>query len=73
MSKARENFSASLDPEVLAALHWIASEEDRSLQSLVDEAFADLLKKKATPRPEVTEAYLASLEKFSALYKKLAG
>jgi hypothetical protein len=46
----------------------------RQIQTLVDEAFADLVEKhrKARPRPHVMAAYLGSHEKFGSLYKKLA-
>ena len=55
-------------------MRTLAAKEGRQLQALVDEAFADLIekRKKATPRPHVMGAYLASHEKYAALYKKLA-
>jgi len=48
--------------------------EGRQLQALVEEAFTDLLekRKRAKPRAHVMGAYLASHEKYGALYKKLA-
>ena len=52
----------------------LAEKEGRQLQTLVDEAFADLIekRKKAAPRAHVMGAYLASHEKYGVLYKKLA-
>lgn len=52
----------------------LAEKEGRQLQALVDEALADLIQKRrnAQPRSHVMGAYLASHEKYGALYKKLA-
>ena len=74
MSQAREKFATQVNTEILAAIRALAEKEGRQLQSLVDEAFADLIEKRAktTPRAHVMAAYLASHEKFGPLYKKLA-
>lgn len=72
--QGREKFATQVDAEVLAAVRTIAQSEGRQLQALIHEALVDLLEKRkqARPRPHVMGAYLASHEKFGALYKKLA-
>ena len=74
MPKTREKFATQVDPEILSALRKLAEKEGRQLQALVDEALADLIDKhnNARPRPHVMAEYLASHEKYRALYKKLA-
>ena len=74
MAKTREKFATQVNSELLTAVRSLSVAEGRQLQALVDEAFADLLEKrrKATPRPHVMGAYLASHEKYGPLYKKLA-
>ena len=74
MSKVREKFATQVNSEILSAVRMLAETEGRQLQALVDEAFADLIEKRksAKPRPHVMGAYLASHEKYGALYKKLA-
>jgi hypothetical protein len=74
MSQVREKFATQVNSEILSAVRALAETEGRQLQALVDEAFADLLEKRknAKPRPHVMGAYLASLEKYDALYAKLA-
>ena len=74
MSKLRKKFATQVNSEILSAVRTLAKTEGRQLQTLVDEAFADLIEKRknAKPRPHVMSAYLASLEKYDALYTKLA-
>ncbi len=74
MSKTREKFATQVDSEILSEIRAIAEQEGRQLQALVDEAFADLIKKRkqARPRPRVMAAYLASHDTYDELYKKLA-
>ena len=74
MSKFREKFATQVNSEILSAVRTLAETEGRQLQALVDEAFADLIEKRknAKSRPHVMGAYLASHEKYGALYKKLA-
>ena len=74
MSKIREKFATQVNSELLSAVRMLAEAEGRQLQVLVDEAFADLIEKRkhAKPRPHVMGAYLASLERYDALYTKLA-
>ena len=74
MSQPREKFATQVNSEILSAVRALADQEGRQLQSLVDEAFADLIEKRRNgkPRPHVLGAYLASHEKYGRLYKKLA-
>ncbi len=72
--EARETFATQVNSEILAALRNLAKSEGRQIQSLVDEALADLLEKRGQSRTRapVMKAYMASHEPFGALYKKLA-
>ena len=74
MNISREKFATQVDAKILSTVRALAQKEGRQLQSLVDEAFADLLEKhkNARPRNHVMAAYLASHEKYGDLYKKLA-
>ena len=70
----REKFATQVNTELLSAVRALAQAEGRQLQSLVDEALADLVEKhqKGRPRRHVMAAYDASHARFAALYKKLA-
>ena len=74
MSRAREKFATQVNSEILTQVRTLAQREGRQLQTLVEEALADLIEKhkNAKPRPHVMAAYLASHEKYGPLYKKLA-
>jgi len=74
MAKTREKFATQVDSELLTAVRSLSVAEGRQIQTLVDEAFADLLekRKKAQPRAHVMGVYLASHERYGPLYKKLA-
>ena len=74
MRKTREKFATRVDSEILSTIREIAQQEGRQLQSLVDEALADLIEKRkqSRPRPQVMAAYLATHDKYGELYKKLA-
>jgi hypothetical protein len=74
MSAAREKFATQVNSQTLAAVRRLAAKEGRQLQSLIDEALADLIEKRkqAAPRPHVLGAYLGSHAKYNAVYKKLA-
>ena len=73
-TRRREKFTTRVDSEILAAVRRLARSEGRQLQSLVDEALADLIEKRrgSRPRARVMAVYQASHEKFAPLYKKLA-
>jgi hypothetical protein len=70
----REKFATQVDPRILATIRDLARKEGRQLQSLIDEALSDLVEKhrNARPRAHVMGVYLASLDRYAALYKKLA-
>jgi len=72
--KQRQKFATQVDPDLIEAVREIAKEEDRQVQTLVDEALADLVEKRrlGKPRQHVMTAYRASHARFSRLYKKLA-
>ena len=72
--EAREKFATQVNSEILAAVRSLAHSEGRQLQSLVEEALADLIEKRRQDRPRahVMAAYQASHDKFGVLYKKLA-
>ena len=74
MSQSREKFATQVNSEILAVVRVLAQNEGRQLQSLVDEALADLIEKhkRTKPRAHVMGAYLASHERYGPLYKKLA-
>jgi hypothetical protein len=74
MPISREKFATQVNSKTLASLRSLAEKEGRQLQSLVDEALADLLEKRKghAPRTRVMNAYLGSHEKYASLYKKLA-
>jgi hypothetical protein len=74
MSQTREKFATQVNSEILTAVRSLSVAEGRQLQSLVEEALADLLekRKKANPRAHVMGAYFGSHEKYGPLYKKLA-
>jgi hypothetical protein len=74
MSPARAKFATQVNSQILSAVRTLAEKEGRQLQALVDEALADLIEKRknAKPRSHVMGAYLASHEKYAALYEKLA-
>ena len=72
--KAKQKFATQVDAELLDAVKCIAKEEGRQVQSLVDEALADLVEKRrlSKPRRHVMVAYRSGVERYGKLYKKLA-
>lgn len=74
MSKTREKFATQVDTDLLGELRRLAKEEGRQLQTLVEEAFADLLDKHTNTkaRSHVMAAYQTSHARFAPLYRKLA-
>jgi hypothetical protein len=74
MTKRKEKFSAQADPVLLKAIRKMAKVEGRQLNSIIDEALADLVKKRnrTKPRPEIMAHYQASFNRFDLLYKHLA-
>jgi predicted transcriptional regulator len=70
----REKFATQVDPDILAHVRDLARSEGRQVQTLVEEALADLIEKRrqGKPRANVMAAYGESHAKFGSLYKKLA-
>lgn len=70
----REKFATQVSAEILASVRDLAQIEGRQIQTLVDEALADLIEKRKQqkPRAHVMAAYRGSIETYAALYKKLA-
>ena len=62
----REKFATQINAKTLAQIRQLAEMEGRQLQSLFDEALADLLEKRkqTLARPHVMAAYQRSHEKF---------
>ena len=73
-SRTREKFATQINADILAAVRSIAQSEGRQIQTLVEEALADLIdkRKQARPRASVMAAYQASHDRFAPLYRKLA-
>ncbi len=74
MATTREKFATQVDSAILTTVRNLAHHEGRQLQALVEEALSDLIEKhkNGRPRPHVMGVYLASHERYGALYKKLA-
>ncbi len=74
MSRVREKFATQVSSEILSSIRTLAQNEGRQIQALVDEALTDLIEKRKNTRPRshVMATYLASHEKYSELYQKLA-
>jgi hypothetical protein len=70
----REKFAVQIDSEILAALRRLAQNEGRTLQAVLDEAFANVLEKRKNGhvRSHVMSAYSQSRGKYGSFYKKLA-
>jgi hypothetical protein len=71
---AKVKFASQTDPDLLDELKAIAKAEGRQLQSLMEEAFKDLVEKKrgSQMRPNVREALERTLRERDWLYKQLA-
>ncbi len=74
MRTPREKLTTRIDNGTLSATRRLAEMEGRQLQSLVNEALVDLIKKYrlGQSRSHVMEAYRRSHVKYADLYKKLA-
>ena len=70
----REKFATQVNAKILSAVRALAQSEGRQLQTLVDEAFGDLIEKRkqTKPRVQVMAVYQASHDEYDELYKKLA-
>ncbi len=74
MAKTRMNFATTVDSALLEDVRALAQDEGAKIQTLVDEALADLLEKRRSgkPRRHVMAAYQSSHARFGPLYEKLA-
>ncbi len=74
MSATREKFATQVDANLLSQVRELAQKEGRQIQTLVDEALADLIEKRhqSRPRTHVMAAYQASHGNYATLYEKLA-
>jgi hypothetical protein len=76
MSPPREKFSTQVTTDILNEVREIARVEGRKLQSVVDEALADVVAKHKHARrgvqPNAIAAYRTSHGPLGALYRKLA-
>jgi len=74
MTTAREKFATQVSPETLRSLRELAKKEGRQFQAIVEEAFQDVLEKHnpVKPRPSVMAAHRASMDRYAAVYQKLA-
>ncbi len=74
MPKTRMSFATTVDSALLKDVRALAHDEGSKIQSLVDEALADLLEKRRSgkPRRHVMTAYQSSHARFDSLYRKLA-
>jgi len=70
----RQKFATQVEVELLAQTRAIAESEGRQIQSVVEEALGDLIRKKKglQPRPEVLAAYEASVQEYHSLYERLS-
>jgi len=70
----RTKFATQLDPELLDAVRGLAQSEGRQIQSVIEEALADLIEKRrrSQPRRHVMAQYEASVRSFGPLYERLA-
>jgi hypothetical protein len=74
MTHVREKFATQVDKDLLAEIRRIAKDEGRQLQSVIEDALRAHVEErsKATPRRHVMDAYRSSLQRYDALYEKLA-
>lgn len=74
MDTTRDALSTRVDHGLLEGVRALANAQGQGMEELVDEAFADLLKKHEQPRARshVVAAYEESHARFGPLYEKLA-
>ena len=74
MSPAREKFSTQVSQDALNGVRELAKKEGRQFQAVVEEAFLDVVEKhsKSKPRAHVLAAHRASMDRYAAVYRKLA-
>jgi len=74
MGKEKDDFSVDIDPQLLAELRMMADAEGRDLRTIIDEALRKLVSPASVGEAsiDIDEHLDASINKFGALYKKLA-
>lgn len=74
MVAPKQKFATQVDPVLLAKTREIALREGRQIQSVVEEALADLVEKKSgeRSRPEVLAHYEATVSQYDSLLQRLA-
>jgi hypothetical protein len=74
MSLAREKFSTQVRHDALNGVRELAKKEGRQFQAVVEEAFLDVVEKHSNskPRAHVLAAHRASMDRYAAVYRKLA-
>jgi hypothetical protein len=67
-------FTIEMPDSLLKAIHALAEEEGVTVESLVQEAFSDLLakRKEGSPRKHALQAFESSLEQYDAVYEILS-
>jgi predicted transcriptional regulator len=70
----RENFSAPVDAEVLAALRQVARSQGRPVEALMEEALRQYVERQQGGglRRRVMEAFASSIDEYDPLYRELA-
>ncbi|MEB3206878.1 MAG: hypothetical protein VKK59_05990 [Vampirovibrionales bacterium] len=73
-AKTLEKFSSQADPAILQEVKKLAKTEGKQLQSLMNEAFQDLLEKRrqSKPRKNVMALLEASMTEYQGVYEHLA-
>jgi len=71
----KSKFSSQADPELLAQVKEIASDEGRQFQAVLHEALSEWVERKrgSGPRPGVTAHLKATISRNRELYRHLAG
>ena len=69
----REKFSSQVDPELLAGMRKIASDDGRQFQAVLEDAFRTYIESRSKKvRPEVMTHVRASMERNRGLLELLA-
>ena len=69
----REKFSSQVDPELLAGMRKIASDDGRQFQAVLEDAFRAYIESRSKKvRPEVMTHVRASMERNRGLLELLA-
>lgn len=71
---SRRKFATQVEAALLDEMRSLAQLEGRQIQSLVDEAFEQLIEQRRTGRTRrhVMDAYAHSHDRYASVYRKLA-